>query len=197
MALLLGSGIVFASTDDSDPRRESAARIAVGTCAGCHGARGVSTQPKFPNLAGQSAGYLATQLKAFKARTRNEPDALAYMWGIAGSLDEQEIAGLAEYYASQSPAEGVRRHPTEEARGKRIFETGIPAQHVAPCFGCHGANAEGSIDFPRLAGQREPYFVSQMRAFQRRLRSGDTMQAIAGGLKDEDLQALAAYVKSR
>ena len=34
------------------------------TCAACHGAGGISANPLWPNIAGQAAPYLVTQLKA-------------------------------------------------------------------------------------------------------------------------------------
>jgi cytochrome c553 len=182
---------------DSDPQlREAATHIAFGTCAGCHGPHGISFVPRFPNLAGQSAGYLAAQLKAFRDHTREEPDAAAFMWGISASLNEHQISAVAEYYASQEPAAGRELDGSLEREGKRIYERGLPAQKVAPCSACHGARGEGIADFPRLAGQRAPYVRAQLRAFQQKLRSADAMNAVAGGLTEEDVRALAAYVQS-
>ena len=182
---------------DSDPQlREAATHIAFGTCAGCHGPHGISFVPRFPNLAGQSAGYLAAQLKAFRDHTREEPDAAAFMWGISASLNEHQINAVAEYYASQDPAAGRELDGSLEREGKRIYERGLPAQKVAPCSACHGARGEGIADFPRLAGQRAPYVRAQLRAFQQKLRSADAMNAVAGGLTEEDVRALAAYVQS-
>ena len=41
------------------------------TCAGCHGELGQGgSRGEYPRLAGQSAKYLESQLKAFRARTR-------------------------------------------------------------------------------------------------------------------------------
>jgi cytochrome c553 len=189
-----------AAAGNPDPKQlqEAGRRIAVATCASCHGPHGVSALPKIPSLAGQPANYLAAQLEAFRAHTRQEPDAIAYMWGISTSLDERQIAALAAYYAAQSPKEGSSRDPDEEARGKSVYEAGIPGRHVAPCSGCHGAKAEGNGDWPRLAGERVPYFIAQMNAFQSSLRDGgDIMRAVATRLGPEDIDALAAYLQSR
>lgn len=195
MAALASCVLPVCAGSDS-PARDAAAHIAVGTCAGCHGPHGISYVPRFPNLAGQSAGYLAAQLKAFRAHTREEPDAAAFMWGIAASLDEHQIDAVAEYYASQYPATGSEFDSSLERQGKRIYEHGIPTQKVTACFACHGQRAEGVADFPRLAGQRAPYIRSQLRAFQQKLRSADVMNAVAGGLTQEDVEALAAYLQS-
>ena len=103
----LSTTLSFSQATDRDAAAQAnAARIAVSTCAGCHGASGVSAVPKFPVLAAQSANYLVSQLKAFKSRTRGDPDALAFMWGIAASLDDAQISALAEYYSSRRAYSG-------------------------------------------------------------------------------------------
>ena len=65
------------------------------TCAGCHGANGISNNGMWPNLAGQKAGYLVKQLKAFRDGTRNDP----IMSGMAKPLSDQDIDNLAAYYS--------------------------------------------------------------------------------------------------
>lgn len=66
------------------------------TCAGCHGAAGVSMVPMYPNLAGQKAQYLETQLKAFRAGTRKNP----IMEPMAKPLNDADIKNLAAYFES-------------------------------------------------------------------------------------------------
>jgi cytochrome c553 len=186
-----------AATDVNIAAHSSAERIAVGTCAGCHGASGVSTLPKFPVLAAQQADYIASQLKAFKSRTRGDPDALAFMWGIAASLDDSQIADLAQYYSSRRAPSGTAADRAAMARGKEIFEHGIDAQEVPACNSCHGASGEGKMEGPRLAGQHSQYFLAQMRSFQSGLRDAASMRAVATGLKPSNIADLAAYVASR
>lgn len=188
---------VLPAAAGSDPlARDRAVHVAVATCTGCHGPRGISYVPRFPNLAGQSAAYLAAQLKAFRAHTREEPDATAFMWGIAASLEERQIDAIAEYYAAQSPAAGSEFDYSLEGRGRRIYESGIPAQSVAACSACHGRRGEGVADFPRLAGQQAPYVRAQLTAFRQNLRSAQVMNTVASTLTADDMEALAAYVQS-
>jgi cytochrome c553 len=66
------------------------------TCAGCHGANGVSNNPMWSNLAGQKAGYLVKQLKAFRDGSRSDP----MMSPIAEPLSDADIDNLAAYYSS-------------------------------------------------------------------------------------------------
>ena len=71
------------------------------TCQSCHGRSGISASQNIPNLAGQKQGYLATQLKAFKAGNRKHQ----LMEAIAGQLSDEEISGLASYWSAM-PAAG-------------------------------------------------------------------------------------------
>jgi cytochrome c553 len=65
-------------------------------CAGCHGSAGISTNPLWPNLAGQKMPYLVKQLKAFRAGTRRDP----MMAPMTRALSDRDIEDLAAYYAS-------------------------------------------------------------------------------------------------
>jgi len=67
-----------------------------GSCVACHGANGISTQPIYPNLAGQKEAYIAKQLKAFKAGDRKDPT----MNAMVAPLTDADIANLAAYYSS-------------------------------------------------------------------------------------------------
>jgi cytochrome c553 len=68
-------------------------------CAGCHGPKGVSMIPMYPNLAGQKAPYIVSSLNAYKAQERKGGNA-AIMWGVVASLSPEDIDNLAAFYAS-------------------------------------------------------------------------------------------------
>lgn len=70
----------------------------VPACAGCHGANGAGIPVQFPRLAGQHAEYIVAQLKAFRARERQN-DAAKMMRTIADKMTEQEIQAVANYIA--------------------------------------------------------------------------------------------------
>lgn len=76
-----------------------AAPKASQTCVACHGNDGIGILPEYPNLAGQHADYLANSLKGYRSGQRRN----AVMGGMAATLSDQDIAELAEYYASQRP----------------------------------------------------------------------------------------------
>jgi cytochrome c553 len=183
--------------DDADSTtRAVAARIAVGTCANCHGWRGHSIAPKFPVLAGQRANYLLAQLQAFRAQTRGDPDALGYMWGMAAPLDDSIMSSLATYYSQQSPVAGERGDPALMARGMQLYQNGDQAEGIPPCMACHGPHGEGTDMFPRLAGQHVEYLMKQLRSFQNNLRSVAIMHGVAQGLRVSDMRAVATYLES-
>jgi cytochrome c553 len=196
-AFLLATTVTLARSADLSPEaRSSAARMAVGTCGGCHGAQGASIVPRFPNLAAQPANYLATQLKAFRSRSRGDPDALGFMWGMAAALDDSQIDALAEYYSAKRAPTASGGDATLRARGKAIYEEGLSSRSVPPCGACHGSLGEGREEFPRLAGQHPQYFMNQMRSFQSDFRHADPMRLVARALNTSDLEALAAYIQS-
>jgi cytochrome c553 len=74
--------------------RQGGAATAAAACTGCHGERGEGTE-NLPRLAGQVASYLATQLRNFGSRERNNDNAV--MHTIAARMTQAEIRAVAEY----------------------------------------------------------------------------------------------------
>ena len=69
----------------------------IAACIACHGPRGNGTVSSgFPNIAGQQADYIKTQLEAFRAGERNN-DLNAMMRMVASRLTDDEIAALSQY----------------------------------------------------------------------------------------------------
>ncbi|HVT63014.1 MAG TPA: cytochrome c, partial [Legionellaceae bacterium] len=72
-------------------------------CSACHG-EGISTNPMWPNLAGQHALYLVQQLKHYKTdNMRNN----AIMSSIVAGLSEQDMEDLAAFYAQKPLAKPI------------------------------------------------------------------------------------------
>lgn len=151
-------------------------------CAGCHGEGGKSSNAQFPSLAAQQPTYIVNQLKAFKAKSRNNP----MMEHIASTLSDDDMDNLAAYFASQ---------PAPKAGGDAaLAKTG--QTKAAMCLGCHGEAAAGNGQFPRLAGQHPAYLVKQLASFKEGGRKNGQMQGMATTLSEEDMKALAAYFGS-
>jgi len=88
--VLLGmSGSVLAGDAEAGKAKSA-------TCAGCHGVAGVSSNPMWPNLAGQKEGYLVKQIKAFREGIRTDP----MMSPMAKPLSDEDIDNLAAYFSS-------------------------------------------------------------------------------------------------
>ncbi len=195
--LLAASGAAWSQQTEEQVSPQDAAKVAVGTCAICHGPQGNSQSAQFPKLAGQQEKYLETQLKAFRGQTRGDPDAVAYMWGMASPLSDGMIAALAKYYASQKPAAGRPGDPAVVSKGEQIYRNGVPAENIPACAACHGANGEGNADFPRLAGQHAPYLIKQLYSFRNSMRNMAVMHGVAAEMKQNEMEAVAAYLQSR
>ncbi len=190
-AVLLSAGAATAQQQD-------AKALAAGVCSACHGPEGMSISPVFPRLAGQQAAYTMLQLEAFRRHERGDPNAQAYMWGMASQLDEATIKALADYYAAQKPAHEPAGDPKLMAEGEKIYAQGIPAQNVPACATCHGPKAEGNAAFPRLAGQHVEYLVAQLHGFQSGMRSNaPIMLNVVRTMSPEQMQAAAVYAASR
>lgn len=174
-----------------------AVKLARQVCSSCHNVDGNATIPTFPKLAAQQKDYLVNQLNNFKTQARSDKYARDFMWGLTCNLDDKTIEGLAEYYASQKPVQGVATDPRLMEQGKAIFEKGIQEKDVPPCASCHGANAEGMGKFPRLAGQHKPYIIRQLQVFHTTHRPNwEIMQPIVKNLTEAEMEAIATYLQS-
>lgn len=197
VVLLVGQSGAFAEEPDASTKIY-AEKLAVTVCGSCHGTRGNSIAPKFPRLAGQNANYLITQLKAFRSQTRGDPDAVGYMWGMAGELDDATIDALARYYAAQKPEPSAAARSSELAgRGRAIYEQGVATEGVPACSSCHGPDGHGLQDFPRLAGQHAQYVLKQLGSFQSNMRNVAIMHGVAQNLRMTEMQQVAAYLETQ
>lgn len=170
---------VLSAESAGDP---AAGEQKAAACVACHGSKGQSKNGQWPHLAAQQANYLISQLNAFKSGAR----ANAMMQSMTANLSDADIANLAAYFSSLSPASSGGDAVLAQA-GK---------EKAAMCLSCHGQNAEGREQIPRLAGQQPDYLSAQLANFKQGIRKGGPMPAIAGGLSDSDISELAAYLAS-
>ncbi len=89
--LLLLASLLVSSAQAADSQ---AGKTKATTCAGCHGPAGISTNPLWPDLAGQKDQYLIKQMKDFRDGNRSDP----VMAPMALGLSDEDIADLAAYY---------------------------------------------------------------------------------------------------
>ena len=95
--IALAASIIWLSASTSQAKGNAAAGAKKSaTCVACHGAKGISANDLWPNLAGQKAGYLVKQMKDFKSKTRKDP----VMGAQAMLIKDADIADIAAYFAS-------------------------------------------------------------------------------------------------
>jgi cytochrome c553 len=165
----------------------------VHVCTSCHGFDGRSVSPNFPILAGQQAGYIEAQLKAFRDHTRADRNARTYMWGMAAHSSDAMIRVIATYFSSQKLEVS---HPATQAQmlaGEEIFRHGIPAKNITPCQSCHGVDGRGIGAIPRLAGQHPEYIAKQLEYFASDERKSSVMSPGAKDLTPTEIEAVSAY----
>lgn len=167
-------------------------------CAACHGAKGEGNpQAGFPRLAGQSAAYLETQLKAFAGGAR----ANAIMQAQAKGLDPEQMRAVAEYYASLDVAGEPSGQFDKKAlsAGREIVVNGLWQKNIPSCQACHGPGARGIGTFPALAGQNAAYIETQLKDWQAGKRPAGPdglMRHVAEQLDADQIHAVAAYLAS-
>jgi cytochrome c553 len=92
------AGLACKSAGPGKVGNVAAGKALAKNCAACHGETGIATNPAWPLIAGQTPGYLANVMKAFRAGLRKDP----LMAGVSRGLSDADIANLAAYYAAQS-----------------------------------------------------------------------------------------------
>lgn len=97
IALIVAAALECAGCANPERSRDlanpavSAVTLAQQVCSNCHGLKGNSESPNFPNLAGQTETYFAAQLRGFKSHGRRDPAGFEYMWGLSRNLTEEQI----------------------------------------------------------------------------------------------------------
>lgn len=166
-------------------------------CKTCHGLEGQGYYGWFPmpRLAGQQPQYMENQLRAFIERRRTNP----IMQNVAHALSPSMVSALAERFRALNPRPlGGPRGST--ALGKRIYDEGLPESNVPACSACHGTDAKGQNEIPRLAGQLYAYTVGQLTNWGKVRGQGtavDTsaiMAPTAHNMTRSQVEAVAAYV---
>jgi cytochrome c553 len=203
LTLLVGLAAMGSGCSNLERSRDLAnpsvppAVTAAQVCSICHGLDGNSISPNFPRLAGQQPGYLVAQLENFRSHQRSDPPGFIYMWGISHKLTDDQIKGLADYFAKQVPQPNAAVDAQKMTAGREIFEKGVPEKETAPCMACHGAKAEGVANFPRLAGQHQDYTLKQLHVFQATEgRPNTPMKQITHLLSNQDMEAVAGYLQA-
>ena len=192
MALVYATIAGAAAEAPAKPDLARGQQIATKVCAACHGADGNSAIPTNPRLAAQNAGYIATQLAAFKSGTRPSP----IMQAMASPLTPEDMQAVGAYFEQQKPAGQAARDKALVDRGQQIWRGGIKSLGVPACAGCHGPAGHGiPAQFPRLAGQYGDLTLGWLKAYAAGTRPHQVMGPIASKLNENDMKAVAEYAQ--
>ena len=167
----------------------------VRNCTWCHGtsAQGYMVAPR---LAGQRSLYLETQITAFRDHMRDNPFSKQYMWGAVAALGPDDARELAAYFATLPARPANDGDRSLAATGRTIYMEGIPDANIVACYACHGPNAEGVRDIPRLGGLAYSYLKARLEQWDQGYHSvaGSPMPMVARSLGPAEIEALASYL---
>jgi cytochrome c553 len=172
-------------------------------CSACHGPNGNSSNPEWPRLAGQSAVYIAEQLKLFRSGVRDNP----VMKPLAATLSDQDINDLAVYFEAQAPT-GLEADPSYWKAGEAVYLSGDTGRAVPACVACHGPVGRGNLaaGYPALRAQQSVYVVKQLNDYAsgarysgpnpaQASRNGVMMLTLAKRMSPEEIRDVASYVQ--
>ena len=164
-------------------------RLADSSCAGCHGANGISASSDVPNLAGQRAVYLYLELRAYQSGARGD----SAMNNAVKFLNDDALVKVAAYFASLDPAQP--RPPSGSAAivpKPDALQAGKSA--AATCTGCHGdGGVTKTPGMPSLVGLDPKYFVDAINDYKSGKRKNELMKSMAAAVSDANANNIALY----
>jgi cytochrome c553 len=166
----------------------------IRNCTWCHGTsgQGFTTAPR---LAGQRHQYIVSQLLDFSTHSRDNPLSKQYMWDAAANLNPHAARDFATYFSSLPSKAANDGDRGLAAAGKKIYELGIPESNIVSCLVCHGPNAEGVRQIPRLGGLAYSYLKKRLKQWGEGYHvAAEPMPQIARTLSANEIDALASYL---
>jgi cytochrome c553 len=218
--LLVATGTAASAADYYDMRRiepisgdAAAGEKKVTVCFACHGQKGNSQVPLFPQLAGQRIDYLYSRLLDFQHSDEKLPyyTAVLPMPQQAREMSDQDLRNIAAYFSAQVPEATLP--PTSKSnikQGEELYLHGDPSRGIPPCQGCHGTYAEGGpigagsqyLAYPALHGQHSVFMTDRLRNYRENggwphfSTDDKIMHVVALTLSDQDISALTNYLAS-
>jgi cytochrome c553 len=168
--------------------------IPIRNCTWCHGTsgQGFTTAPR---LAGQRHQYIMNQLLDFGRHRRDNPLSKQYMWDAAANLNPHAARDFAMYFSTLPPKAANDGDRELATAGKKIYELGIPDSNIVSCLVCHGPNAEGIRQIPRLGGLAYSYLKKRLEQWGEGYHAAaEPMPQIARTLSANEIDALASYL---
>jgi cytochrome c553 len=169
--------------------------VSIRNCTWCHGTSGQG-YANAPRLAAQRHQYIENQLLSFREHTRDNPFSKQYMWGAAANLGPRTARYLAIYFSTLRPKAANDGDRELAATGRALYEEGDQDSNTVSCAVCHGPNAEGIRDIPRLGGLSYTYLKQRLKQWGEGYHAAaePPMPRIASKLSPNEIEALASYL---
>ena len=199
--VFVGSGTSYAGSKAAPGLSKGDLQGKIEYCTYCHGAsgHGYGAFYTMPRLAGQTTEYFENQLQAYAERKRKN----SIMYNVAHNLSPSMRTALASHFAELKAGNYNHGPSALAAEGKTIFQEGVPNDNVPACAACHGTEAQGFEQNPRLAGQLNSYLQKTLTNWNKeRGHDADAsdpasiMQPVARNLNKSQAAAVAAYLSS-
>jgi cytochrome c553 len=173
--------------------KELGAQLAQDICTACHGQTGISPDPQYPHLSGQSAFAIYKQLHDYRSGVWQHD----LMSPVAKTLTDEQIIALANHYATLTRGTLDRQLEVEaDPRIDRLVRTGDTARGIPGCQSCHGIGAGGPVETPTLSGQYRQYLAAQLSNYAAGRRRNDVfsrMRGIASKLSEEEIRLVSGF----
>ncbi len=172
------------------------------TCAGCHGANGMSNDKDLPVIAGASSAYIGGTLQEYQSGRRTNCPEFTVLSGdkkgtktdmchVAKALSPTDIKAAADHYSGKP-----------FVRAQQATDAGLAAKgkliHNEVCEKCHtDGGSEADDDAGILAGQRVAYLKAQLDAYRAGKRTiPEKMVPKIQKLSPADVDALVQFYGS-
>ena len=118
------------------------------------------------------------------------------MWGAVANLSPGTAHYLATYFSALPPNVANDGDKDLAITGKALYEHGEPDSNTVSCAVCHGPNAEGIREIPRLGGLSFYYLKRKLSQWVEgyHTTAAAPMPQIASKLSPNQVEALASYL---
>jgi cytochrome c553 len=185
-----------ASRADSGPSKDVERKIAY--CKKCHGQNGEGRAAAYsiPRLAGQTIPYLEAKFGIISEHKRDNATAEQFMVPVLESVDPVIRRAVATHFNGLEPPPAAGGSKELISDGRRLYESGVSSA-IQPCTDCHGRDARGSDQAPRLAGQIYPYLVKVLSGWTTITTEGGRVKAEAQHkLSQDQIAAVCSYLSN-
>ena len=102
---------------------------------------------------------------------------------------------LAAYFSELPPKAADDGDSALVAEGRAIFENGVPDENIVACQACHGPEAQGVREIPRLGGLSYSYLKQRLEPWNQGYDAlAAPMPKVARSLSPDQVAALASFL---